>query len=92
MNQYTANTLVRLSVAVATIADSAIDPTTVTMKVKLPDNSVSDQTANVVKDSTGNYHVDYLPTQTGTYTYEWIGTGAAQVSTTGKFLVSPGTF
>jgi hypothetical protein len=92
MNQYSANTLVRLSAAIATIAGAAIDPSDVTMKVKLPDNSISDQSANVVKDSIGNYHVDYLPTQTGTYTYEWIGTGDAQVAKIGQFLVSPGTF
>lgn len=88
---YNAQTLVRLTVAV-TVAAAPTDPTAITCKVTPPDGNVVDLTSAVVKDSVGNYHADYLPQQVGAYQYEWIGTGAVQVSGVRTFIVNQGTF
>jgi uncharacterized protein YfaS (alpha-2-macroglobulin family) len=92
MNQYTSNTLIRISVVIQTADGTAIDPGALTFKVKKPDGTIEDKSADIVHDSTGHDHVDYLPVDNGTYTYQWVGTGAAQVAKQGKFIVTPDTF
>lgn len=92
-NEYIAGTLVRMTGAFTTVSgNTPIDPTTVTGKVKQPDGVVVDLTGAVVKDSVGNYHMDFLPTQLGVHLYEWVGAGAAQVAAVTQFNVTQGTF
>ena len=45
---------------------------------------------SIVKNSTGNFHVDWLLAQAGRHTYRWIGTGAAAEADTGEFECLPG--
>jgi len=45
-----------------------------------------------VHDGIGSYHVDYVPTTKGDFTYEWIGTGNMQISKLGQFAVTQQTF
>lgn len=72
------------------------DPTTVTLKVKKPDATVLTFTypADISKDSTGNYHYDYMPPliadddeAIGKYQWRWDGTGAVKASDEGSFRV-----
>lgn len=91
MKQYTAGTAIRLSVAFTVVATAApVDPTTVTGKVRKPDGS--NVTLTVVKDSTGNYHADFTPSDLGMHTYELAGTGAAEAVYIGRFLVTQQPF
>lgn len=88
MNTYLSNNLVRIFTAVTqSIGGAPIDPTTVTCKMQTPDGNITDLSTSIVHDSTGNFHVDYLPTQLGVHTYEWIGTGVAQVASIGQFMI-----
>lgn len=68
------------------------DPTTLTLKVLAPgDLTVTTYTYPtdpiIVKDSTGNYHADLPLDASGTWRYDWQGTGAAAFSEGGKFYV-----
>lgn len=81
---YDKGDLVRSSVAFLNASSVATDPTTITVKVEDPSQNESTYVygtdADVVKDSTGNYHLDVTPDETGTWVVRWIGTGTvAQV-------------
>jgi len=56
------------------------DPTTVTLKVKSPDGSVSTYTyelGEVTKSAEGIYNKEITPNAVGKWWYRWIGTGTA---------------
>ena len=80
--------LVRLSVAF-TVASTATDPTAVTLKIRTPSNSTVTYTYGtdgaLVKDSTGNYHLDYTVAAKGLHIYRWAGTGAVVAAEEGSF-------
>lgn len=93
MNTYTAQNTVRLSASISLTLNSVpVDPTTVALKIKFPDDTITDLSSSVVKDSAGSYHCDYQPTTLGLHMYEWIGTGGANVARRGQFLVTQVTF
>ena len=93
MNQYTADTLIRMTVSFVTaVTNTYADPTTVTMKIKLPDDSIVDLSGSVVKTSVGNYYTDYVPLTVGLHMYEWIGAGAVKAAIVQQFNVNQGTF
>ena len=76
MNSY-AKGIHRLSTAF-TVNDVAIDPTTVTFTLKggnVSESYVYGTDDELVKDSTGVYHVDYDFDESGYYLYSFIGTG-----------------
>ena len=58
------------SLSVDDSGGNAIDPATVTLTVTLPDGT--NEVPTVVKDSVGNYHVDYTVTQEGLYSFQWV--------------------
>ena len=70
---------VRLSAAFTNLSDVATDPTTVVVKIKDPSGNVATSTygvdAAVVKDSTGNYHIDLDIDESGIWHHRWTGTG-----------------
>lgn len=75
-----------------TQATVALDPTTVLLKVKLPDGTSVAYTyalAEVTKDSTGHYHRDVAITLAGVYRYRWTSTGTGQASEEQWFDVRP---
>lgn len=71
------------------VADT--DPTTLTYKALKPQGGtvtlVWNTDAALVKDSTGNFHVDQAIDQWGQWEYRFIGTGAAEASEAGSFYV-----
>ncbi len=83
----------RLSAAF-TVSAAATDPTTLTFKMREPDGVVTTrvwETDNeLVRDSLGNFHVDWLIAKVGKHYYRWIGTGAAAEADTGEFEALPG--
>lgn len=91
MNVYQKGDLVRISGVFKDVAGTLIDPGTVTLKVTKPDGTTTTYTYGgspaVVKDSTGNYHVDASADQTGRWLYTWISTGTGQAAENGEFLV-----
>lgn len=95
MNSYDKGDLVRVTAAFTNAAGTATDPTTVVCKVRSP-SGITTYTygtdAELVKDSTGNYHLDINITADGQWWYRWEGTGAVQQAGEGSFTVARSAF
>ncbi len=96
MNQYRTGSTVRVLSDFTTVATGApVDPSTVTLTVRDPDGNVTVYTyaaAQVVKDSTGDYHYDVGPcTIDGTWAYYWLGGGTDQAADEYYFQILPST-
>ena len=89
-NTYDIGDLVRITSAFTTQAGTAVDPSTVTARVKDPSGTTTVFTypATVTKDSTGNFHADFVPTLAGVHYYRWEGTGAAVAASESFFYVA----
>jgi hypothetical protein len=92
---------IRLTASFLNAAGAAADPTTVTFKyAPVIVNPPPDPTAtsdvfgvgSTVKDSTGNYHLDFTPNAAGNWVYQAIGTGTVAAVATGHFRVIPSPF
>ena len=81
INTYEIGDVVRCSVAFTDSASAALDPDVVTFKVLTPAATTTTYVygtdAELVKDSTGNYHVDVDATANGAYIYRFEGTTSA---------------
>lgn len=90
INIYINGQEVRVSVAF-TVNDVATDPTTVKAKIKDPSGNVSTYVygtdAALVKDSTGNYHVDVVTDENKHWHYRFEGTGSCTAVEEGSFRV-----
>lgn len=67
-----------------------VDPTTVTADVRDPDGNTTTYiltSGQIVKDSTGNYHLDIQVATPGRWSYKFVGTGAATDTGQGTFVV-----
>lgn len=83
----------------ATFTDSAgdaADPTAVTFQMRAPGVAIGDETeyvygtdAEVVKDSTGVYHVNVTLTTAGLWVFAWTGTGTVAVPGWSTIWVRP---
>lgn len=92
---YDIGDVARLSVAFANSAGAATDPTTVTLKLELPDGTEKTLTyalAEITKDSTGNYHYDHTITLAGRHTYKYLGTGTVVAAEEAAFVVKSSVF
>jgi len=91
MNEYPFGTAVKVEDAYRTPAGTLYDPTTVIVKIQAPDRTETSYTygvgADVVKDSTGKYHLWLLPTQVGRYGYRFKGAGPQAVANEKYFTV-----
>lgn len=87
---YAVDTEVRVT-ATFTVDDAVTDPTTVTAVIRTPGGVnttyVFGVDAELVKDSTGVYHVDVAADQAGRWVYRFVGTGAAAAAGERTFLV-----
>lgn len=87
---YAEGTEVRVS-ALFTVAGTPTDPTTVTAIIRDPDGVETTYLygtdAELVKDSTGAYHVDVDADVAGRWVYRFAGTGTAQAALDQVFLV-----
>lgn len=73
------------------VAGVDTDPTTVTVSYKKPDGTVVSKVyltdAEVVKDATGQYHMDIPVDASGRWHYRFVGTDAAKAAEEGDFYV-----
>lgn len=81
----------------ASFSDSAscdpIDPDTVTLRVKSPTGTlIYTYPADIIKDSTGEYHFDVEADQAGKWFYRWEGTGVHQAVAEHTFTVQETAF
>ena len=81
----------RISVVFKNLAGTVVDPTVVKIRIKLPTNVELAYEyligAEVIKDSTGTYHMDYPITMDGMHYYKWTGTGAVYAAEESQFFV-----
>lgn len=85
--------LVRCAGAFTTAAGVAVDPSVVTFTWRGPSGVIASYVygvdAQLIKDATGNYHVDLSATAAGTWQYRFIGSGAVgQAARGGDFEVA----
>jgi hypothetical protein len=77
-------------------SNAAIDPTTVSFKYKDPSGNVATLVYGtdvaLVKDSTGNYHVDVDADESGTWYYRFESTGTGQAADEESFIVDESQF
>jgi hypothetical protein len=96
MNSYALGNLVRVSVIFTNSAGTAIDPGAVKCQVRLPAGTITTYTygvdAGVVKDSTGNYHLDIDANTAGEWLYRWYSTSTGQAASEAVFTVEASVF
>ncbi len=88
---------VRLTCTFRNSAGTKADPTGVTFKKKVHSTGsattlVYGTDVEVVKDSTGVYHVDVAFAEAGTHFFKWYGTGAVQAAKSVEIEVSRSEF
>jgi len=93
---YHVGDLIRISAAFSTAAGVATDPTAVFAKYRDPGGTVTTLTYGVdvalVKDSTGNYHVDINADEAGKWLYRFYSTGTGQAMDEDGFSVLASSF
>ena len=88
-NTYDIGDQVRFSCAFS-VSGSATDPTPVALNVKAPSGNTAPYTyalAEIIKDSTGNYHKDVAIDEAGIWIARWVGAGAVAAATEEYILV-----
>jgi hypothetical protein len=72
------------------------DPSVVTFKLKNPAGTettyVYGTDAQLVRDSTGAYHVDVDISSAGIYYYRFVGSGTLKAASESKFSIKPSEF
>ena len=82
VNQYDFDTLITITgTFVAADGVTPVDPSTVTLYVRSPDGVRAQYTGGaLLKVSTGVYSYQVLASQTGRWSYKWVGSGSYAVS------------
>jgi len=95
-NVYDSGDLVRVSATFTNADDDSADPTAVTFKWQQPDGTETEyvygEDDELVKDDTGDYHVDLSPTTAGRHYVRFEGTGSVQAAVEGWFAVRGSEF
>jgi len=88
--------LVRCTGTFTNGAGAGVDPTAVLFKVKMPGGTITTYTygtgAEVVRDSTGVYHVDVDANAAGEWYYRFYSTGTGQAAEEARFSVDGSEF
>lgn len=96
INTYDVGDIARVAAPFTDENGAAVDPTTVTFKFKKPASAETEYVyptdAELVKDSTGNYHVDLTLDTAGKWYYRWAGTGANVAADEGELTVQASHF
>ena len=103
MIEYPLGQAVRLTAAFINAAGAAADPTTVTFTYGVKSEQAPPKPTGsahiyltdlaVIRDSTGNYHYDFVPAVPGDYIWQCVGTGVlAAVCPLQHFCVLPSPF
>ena len=95
-SQYAVGATVRTTVTFTDDDGAAADPTAVLCKLEVPAGTETTYTygedAEIVKDSTGVYHLDYKILAVGTHVVRWEGTGALDAAAEEQFIGEESAF
>jgi hypothetical protein len=93
INVYDKGDLVQLPASFVDQNASPADPGGVSVKFQQPDGAITTYVYGadiaVVKDATGEYHLDVIVNLSGVWKYKWFGTGLVQTAEGGQFTVKP---
>jgi hypothetical protein len=96
MSNYTTGTMVRLNGSFRTIYGVLDDPATVTFEMQVPDGTITTYTYGVdnelIRESEGNYYVDWTTSDVGTYTYRFASVGTVTAANENTFTVPTSPF
>lgn len=96
INEYGLGTDVICSTEFTTTAGAAHDPSAVFFQFKDPEGEITayeyGQDTELVKDSTGNYHVNVDASKVGTWHYRFYATGTGKAADERVFKISPSAF
>lgn len=96
INVYTKGRLVRFAALFKNAAGAAADPTGVSFKTRSPAGTlityVYPTDVALVRDSTGNYHIDVAVGESGEWHHRWEGTGAVVTAEDSQLVVEPSAF
>lgn len=94
VTSYNQGDLIRIQATFKDLNGNLVDPTTVTLKVKVPAGTVSTYSypGTVVRSSLGVFYYDLAVSAAGTHHYNWSGTGAYQAADEDSFEVSTSVF
>lgn len=96
INRYDLGDTIRFTAAFTTAAGVASDPATLLFKYKKPNGTITTLTygvdSAVVKDSTGNYHVDVVTDAVGHWFYRWAGSGSGAAADEHELVVEQTVF
>lgn len=87
---YNIGDVVRVRGTLTDASDVAVDPSTVSVKVRPPTGSTLTYTyalATVTKEETGIYYKDISVTESGKWYYQFVSTGTGQAMDEGAFVV-----
>lgn len=83
-NTYDVGDLVRVTGTFTDSDGSAVDPTALKIYYKAPGGTITEKLygtdTDVIKDSTGVYHLDIDINASGRWFYRFVGTGSAQAA------------
>jgi hypothetical protein len=96
MNSYDVGDLVRVTATFTNAAGTVADPAAVTARYRSPSGTTTTLTygvdAELVKESTGVYHVDISASESGTWSYRFASTGSGQAANEESFFVERSEF
>jgi hypothetical protein len=96
INEYDKGDAVRCRATFKDSSDALINPTAVSFKYKDPSGNITTLVYGtdvaLVKDSTGNYHVDVDADQSGIWYYRFSSTGTGQAADEETFTVRESQF
>ena len=96
INVYQKGDLVRIEGVFTDTEGTLIDPNGVSLFVTNPAGVTTEYIygtdLELVKDSTGNYHVDVTADAPGQWLWKWASTGTGQAAEHGEFMVEPSAF
>jgi len=94
-NSYDVGDRVRVDASFTDASKAKTDPTTVTFKYKDPSGNVTTEqygSGNVVKDATGDYHLEIDLDEAGRWDYRAEGAGAVKAAGEGDLVVRTSAF
>lgn len=96
MSEFVLGEAVRVSAEFRNAAGTVADPTSVFFKHRNPEGTITPLVyptdAQLVKDSTGNYHVDIDANIAGTWHWRFYATGTGKTANEGNFTVGDSVF
>lgn len=93
LTEYDIGDKVRSSIVFANSSGTSTDPTVVTFAWRIADGTTTTflygTDAELVKDDTGDYHVDLTLATAGVYYIRWLGTGTVAAADEDSWVVIP---